>query len=971
MSKEFKKVIEAANSGKRFPVMSLVRSNPELAAVISKLVPDRESARYDRAGNREPLVPNVGGFKTISEQKAQNISDAQTVMQMLPDMELASQILISSILAPKDMMTTELTYSLPVEGLLAPDVSASMLNAVREYFEQVHKIKPLLSDMLRDILFTTGSYAVAVIPENAIDDVINGSRNITMESLSDSYKLDGSPKSRGVLGPAVRKQPSVSRERPGLSMESLSLAEPDRSVDPRITFESILPQPVNDSYVSVTDNLDLLKIPRIQEKVREQRILNSIGSRAMESISPKLNDREMTALTYKDRQFAYKPVASLKTQEQLSRNTVGNPLIMHFPSEAVIPVYVPGTVEKQVGFFVLVDSEGHAISRANNTDYYQELASRLNSNGSFPSAMLNKVKNQMAGVDFSAQNPAHLDYAARAYGAMVEQDLLARLRHGVYGNGVALANAPEVYRIMLARALAKQHTQLLFVPVELMTYMAFRYDNNGMGKSLLDDMQILTSLRAMLMFANTMAALRNSIGRTEVKLKLDPDDPNPQKTIEIAMHEIIRSRQQYFPLGMNSPTDLVDWLQRSGFEFTFEGHPGIPDVAIDFGEKSSQYIKPDTELEENLRKRSIQATGLSPETVDAGFSPDFATSVLTNNILLSKRVMQTQDQFMPLVTDHMRKDAMNSEQLINQLKKILQDNFAKLKIGADKETKAAAARVSQQGVEEQRKELKRDKLPGEVSVAAVNPDKHIHEVDKKLAQEYVIGEFLREFLLSFEVTLPRPNSATLETQFTAMETFQKMLDPALDSWVSSSFFTTETGGDVAEQVDTLKQLLRAHFMRQWMAENGVMPELASLTTQDETGKPSVDIFKLNQAHVEGLMKSMSKFMKDLQPAKEAANKIMGALDVDTSTTSSGAPDSAADSSGGGDSGVGSGDGFDLDFEDPTLDGGTGGEGGAEGGGDTQSTNTEEEESSTTKTNADGSTTSSSSSSSSSTGGTPA
>ncbi|MNU19561.1 hypothetical protein D3C71_77900 [compost metagenome] len=962
MAKEFKKVIEAANSGKRFPVMSLVRENPELAAVISKLIPAPEHARFDNSGNREPLTPNVGGFKTISEQKAQNISDAETVLQMLPDLELAFQILISSILAPKDLMTTELTYSLSIEGLLAPDVSAMMLNRLKEYFEQVHKIKPLLPVMLRDILAKTGSYAVAVIPENTIDDVINGPRKITMESLGDTLDKQGQLVTRGLLGPVVKDTPTVMLQRPVVSLENLRTHLDRGSVDPRMTFETVFDKPVSDSFVTVTDNLDLLKIPLVYEKIREQRILNVVGSRAMESIGPRLNDREMTALTYRERQFSYKPITSLRNQDQLHRNTVGNPLVMHFPSESVIPVYVPGAVEKQVGFFVLLDSEGHAVSRASNTDYYQELASRLNSNGSFPSAMLNKVKNQMGGTDFSATNQGHLDYAARAYGSLVEQDLLARLRHGAYGNGVALANAPEVYRIMLARALSKQHTQLLFVPVELMTYMAFRFDNNGVGRSLLDDMQILTSQRAMLMFANTMAALRNSIGRTEVKLKLDPDDPDPQKTIEISMHEIIRSRQQYFPLGMNSPTDLVDWLQRSGFEFTFEGHPGIPDVAIDFGEKSSQYIKPDTDLEESLRKRTIQATGLSPETVDAAQGPDFATSILTSNLLLSKRVMQIQDQFMPMVTDNMRKIAMNSEELITDLKKILTDNFTKLKIGADKESKKR----------EQAKAEKKEQLPGKVTlngpavpedpaVVSKTPDQKIAAVDAKLAKEYVVGEFLREFLLSFEVTLPRPNSATLENQATAMDTYTKMLDASLNAWVDGSFFTTETGGDVAGQVETMKQMLRAHFLRQWMAENGVMPELAVLTMQDEEGNPEMDVMKLNQAHVQGLIKSMTTFMEGMQPAKEAANKIMSGLNVDTSTTSSGTPDDNLESAGGGGD-TGGGDN-DFSFDEPSLDEPTDD---AAGGGGTGSSTEETEESSTT-TNADGSTSSSSSSSSSSSG----
>jgi hypothetical protein len=840
----FKKIIAGANSGKRFPVLSLVRDDPQLAATLSKLIPSSEPARYSEAGNREPVAPNAQMFKNTSEHIAQNVSDARTVLQILPDMELAAQILVSSIISPKDMMTTELTYTL-ADGLISPDVSAAMITLIKAYFETDYKIKPLLPKMLRDMLFETGSYPIAVIPENSIDELINGSHRITFEGLSDTLNKDGSIKPLGLLGPAIKNQPSIVRSSGGFSMEALDNFTPDKGIDCKVTLESIFTKPV-DTFLTVTDNHNLLKIPQINQKIREQRIKGVIGSKAMESIATtpskhKLNDREMTSLVYKERQFNYKPISVLKTQEQLNRRTVGNPLVLHLPSESVIPVYVPGCVEEQVGFFVLIDADGNPVSKAADADYYQQLSSRLNSNGSFPSAMLTQVKSQMNG--FNSNNVEHMNYATRAYGDMVEQDLLARLRNGVYGNGVALANNTEIYRLMFARALAKQHTQLLFIPVELMTYFAFKHTAEGIGQSLLEDMKILNSLRSMLLFANVMASLKNSIGRTEVKIKLDDSDPNPQKTIEATIHEITRSRQQYFPLGMNSPTDLTDWLQRSGFEFTFEGHPGLPDVSVDFGEKASNYNKPDTELEESLRKRAIMATGLSPETVDATFQAEFATSIVTNNILLAKRVIQMQEQFTPQLANHLRKCVMNSEQLVDGLRKILVDNFDKLGM----ELKPDGTKV----------EATKDQSEGE--------------------KKNIVNGFLNEFIMNFEVTLPLPNSVTLETQMAAMETYTKALDASLEAWISEKFFTTDTGGQVANQVATIKEVLKAYYLRKWMTENGVMPELNSLTTVGEDGAPAVDVYKVQEAHIEGLTKALSRFMVAVAPVKEASDTVLNSI----------------------------------------------------------------------------------------------
>jgi len=376
----------------------------------------------------------------------------------------------------------------------------------------------------------------------------------------------------------------------------------------------------------------------------------------------------------------------------------------------------------------------------------------------------------------------------------------------------------------------------------------------------------------MVMFANVMSSLRNSIGRTEVKLKLDESDPDPKKTIEIAMHEIARTRQQYFPLGMNSPTDLVDWLQRSGFEFTFEGHPGLPDVSIDFGEKNTNYVKPDSELEESLRKRAIMATGLSPETVDNSFSAEFATTAMANNLLLSKRVTQIQEQFTPQLSDHMRKVMLNSEKLLEELREIVESNFDKLKLERVMDSHDSATK-----------------------------DKSLTEIDEKLARSRLVNRFLMDFIMSFEVSLPKPNSVTLENQLAALKTYIEGLDMTLEAWLSDKFFTSDTGGQVSAQVESVREMIKAHFIRQWMSENGVLTELSALTATDAEGKPTLDLYEAQKSHVEALTKSLTALMVGLQKVKDASDKVIedrvgevGTAPSDTSesdeSTSSGSDD---------------------------------------------------------------------------------
>lgn len=876
-------MLQKQRSGGSFPVLQVVRENPDLAATISKLHTDRLSPTYNHQQNRDQPLPDFQALKRTSDRVAQSTMDAQVALELFPELGLAVDITVSSILCPKDLVTSELTFSLP-EGILPGEVSASLIGIVREYFEKNYKIKPLLPKILKSMLAKSGSYPIAVIPESSVDEAINGQRNLSMESLSQSIRSDGTMVGRGLLGPARRTTPRVERSVPGLEAEIFREYLYDDKIEQRVILEDLkLPSnaPVN-TYLSVTDNVDLLKIPDINQKIREQRVMKTTRVSAMEAFGGVMTDRELTHRIFKDKAFTYKPITSLKTPEQLTRRSVGNPLVMHLPSEAVIPLHVPGAPEKQVGIFVLVDQDGNPISHATKSDYYSQMANRLNSNGDFSSAMLSRVKGQVQGMgmnqfDFS-NGQGVINYTARAYAEMVEQDLLQRLKNGVYTNGVQIGFTGEISRIMLARALAKQHTQLLFIPAELMTYFAFQYNDDGTGRSMLEDLKILNSLRAMLSFANTMAAIRNSIGRTDVKLKLDPEDPDPQKSVEIMMDTLIHSREQQFPIGASSPVDIVSHLNRAAYNFSYEGHSGLPDVGVDFAQSQSSYPKADTELDDSFRKRAIMGMGMSPEIVDASMSPEFATVALQNNALFSKRIITKQDEFTPQLADHLRKIVMHSENCVKKLQAVIADNFEKLQSEFTDEMKAALKNGT-------------DTTSTQKTSAGA-------------LKNQIVGQLLYEFVMNFEVALPRPNSVTLESQMLAMEGYSKALDAGLDAWLSSHFFTADMVGEgVSQDIDVIREVVKAHFMRQYMAEAGILPELANLTTVDEHDRPVLDVFDSQKMFLTSLGKSMTKFLTGMKPITERFEKKLAEANVETTgggtTDAGGATDDSGGLGGGG------------------------------------------------------------------------
>ncbi|EKD22549.1 MAG: hypothetical protein ACD_84C00052G0001, partial [uncultured bacterium] len=169
--------------------------------------------------------------------------------------------------------------------------------------------------------------------------------------------------------------------------------------------------------------------------------------------------------------------------------------------------------------------------------------------------------------------------------------------------------------------------------------------------------------------------------------------------------------------------------------------------------------------------------------------------------------------------------------------------------------------------------------------------------------------------MNFEVSLPAPNSVTLENQMEAFKAYSEALDVTLDAWISDKFFTSDTGGDVAGQVGTIKEVLKAYYLRKWMAENGVMTELSALTTSNHDGDASVDLYEQQEAHIEGLIKSLTRFMVGISKVKEAGNTVLTEL-TDTSGGGGSGGDTPTDDS---TSAAGDGDEFSI----PNVDDGLG------------------------------------------------
>lgn len=833
------------------------KTNDNVDALLRKLVkpitpPVRQNGNTLPASN---LVNYVVG-KTASAR-----IDADNMIQTLPDINIVKQVLISSILSPNDMMSNELTIESTADDLAG--LREVMLKIIRDYFTETYKISQLLPKWLEEALFISGAQPIAIIPESSIDDIINGGNRVNLESIKNNFLGNGLMKPLGLLGNPIGKSNG------NFGIEAMGGYTP-ADYDPSVGMGT---------HVFIHDNYDAFKMPEIMKRVSNERIQATYAARGygLESVNKKVDKTNKSI--YPHRNFKLNTVATIKTLAEIDKPTTGHPCLFYFPSEAVIPVFAPSEPDNHIAYFVALDSFGHPVKSRLSEDFFAQLQYNQGSLRDMNSELLSQTRRATEGRRNSINENIIIEEHQRLYGEILEEQMMARLATGVgRGLGLKVGRNEELYRVMLARSFQQMSTQLVLIPAELMVYFAFDHNDFGVGKSLLDNTRIIAGLRAVLLFANVNAGVKNSVQHTSVNLKLDPDDPDPDVTVEAYMHDLIRLRHQNLPIGIINPTDISSHIAMAGISITTEGNENYPDMSAEVNQLSANNVQPDSSLMENLQDQQIQGMGVPPEIIELSRNVEFATQAVSSNILFAKNCMLKQDVAAQHTTNVIRIYTGNSQPLMDRLLKVIAKGRKNLKIKDS-----------------------------------------IDDMD-------IVHYFIR----SIVVSLPRPDLSQIEMQLTSFQKYSEILDLVLPAFVNSDIFNSSNMGSLSDSVDTTIAILKAHYQRRWLQSNNVLPELFELIDFDNKSGIAFDLLDQHETYIKTLGKSLKHFMEKsmlrIQKTDEEINKFKEATGVDTSSDTSSSDDSGSDS---GDEGDGD-SGGDDDFGDF----GDFGDGGDEETGDT-------------------------------------
>ena len=900
---EVRKIVQ--QMGGKKPAGSIL-TDPELASVIAKLQRPRD--RVDTAISNPDGASGmtVAGAQEISRSIMARMEDNQNTMQLFPDIELAEQIVISSILAPKDMGSSELIYKL-ADNRFPAVLTNELLGVLKEHISKNYKLREQCSDILSDAMFKKGSHVKAILPESAVDELINSNSVVATENIfpSDIFadRTGSSLTSMNLLGSPVPKD-TTERRNPKYVLESIVNA--GAGVSPSIYNGDESVRKALEGLVEVTDNYNLLKFQKLVDAISVSSVRKAVGTRldkasmtfATESYKffegkkaeGKMTEEQMKQLLYRNSVSQYKPFLTIPSKDNLRRKSVGRPMVIDIPSEAAVPIHVPGSPEKHIGYMVPVDADGNFITLGSAFDNATGMAGMMSSDKS--NSSLGSLLTEKARKNLAAQNEQPtIENATEIYADIIEKDFLQRLANGKYGRELRIGRNMDIMRIMLIRALKAQFTRLVYVPSEYVTYFAFKYHDNGVGKSYLDDLANITSLRALVLFSKTMARVKSSIETTHVNVKLDPRDHDPAGTLEKAKHLIAKTRQQFFPHGLNRVVDLTDWISRAGIQITFEGHPKMPTTSFDFETKNMQHPPPDDGLEEDFRYQTYMHFGLSPDAVDTAAKSDFATVIEKSSIMFSKRVTVWSDAFSEDLTDYARKILNNDNELIDVLLEVLKNHKS------------------------------------EIDSMMTDEEKEFYTTHPKEFSEFLIYQFSS----SLKVDLPKPEFTSLQNMNTSFTDRANAYKAAIEYVIDESVLPSDLGGEASNYVATLQKVWLAGLMRKWMAENNYVPEVMEISQLSEEGKPAIDLLELTESHSKNLMLAVATLLNKVKSARVATDADLAKINAGDSS-SSGVDTSSSSSSedtGGGEMGGGENDFSSNPFED--SGGKEGGEGGDVGG----------------------------------------
>lgn len=792
--------------------------NPRAAVFASKMIADRNSGQ-NKPGHGVD-VPNEGIFDVIINRRGRKNLDAETIMNLQPDIKLIKSLITSIVMSPIDMDSGGVTFKMVESTELPGVVYNPLLEVIRSHFTSYYDLNEVLPLAVGEALFDQGASIHVVVPEAAVDDMINGttqrvSTEDYLNSRLDDERLTYRP--TGYLGPVQQGW----RDGKRVPFDAHAIQK-KVSLESAFTIQAQVTNTRFNNMTTITDNIEILTLPILKERARERMMRNAQMSRlyhANRSVAVENNQAQIRTLAgtlykHSGNRNQVKNVEIMPAAHSASRSSIGHPMIMKWSSDSMVPAYIPGEEEKHLGYIGALDENGHPIDvmEEMKTNISKGMGNLDNQQAmNLTSTLIQQTQILQSGynVDMDKQSAAE---RLRLFTQVYEENILNRIKSGIYGHNVKLGENESFYKVMLARHFANHHVHLVFIPAEQVAYFAYDYDKNGMGKSLLDDVKQVSTLRIMTTFANFMSAIANAVGRTKVTLNIDPRSSDPEKDYHILMDEYLRGQSNASPTDVTSAAEMFRTIRGMGVSFEVTGNTRIPNTTVQVDSYQSQKQMIDPEFTNELKTQQYMGLFVTPDMVDMTQQGDFAITRWTSNQLFAKRIKTIQQ----ITCRHGKKLVQAYTLSSGELIKRLQEEIDA--IG--------------------------DKLPAKYRVTATSGNVIKHQ------------ELIEDFMEDIQLELPTPSSTKYQTQLEEMNKYSGLLDEGIRHYITNELLGAAAADEDSSHIDLLANSIKSYMMREYMAREDILPELQELVRKGTEDNPALDISKEFMVHVTNIMNNI-------------------------------------------------------------------------------------------------------------------
>lgn len=542
-------------------------------------------------------------INSVLKKQSEDLSVADLIVQTLPDIGYAIKIKVAATLSPKSFNRPQLNLAID-EKRLTKKLKGNIAEIIRQHFRTRYNLEKDLGKILTNALFKYGSHATLILPPNTIDDMIaNG--QISMESFDEKI----GNRRVGIIGPGSSE--------------------------------------LTNAGVDIVDNPNLLRRAYARRAQVNAKVNDMIGGESFYGSAIKVDSKTGT----------------MNLPNQLPANVYnGEPLAITLPPDSLVPVYDPADPSKHIGYYAPIRPDGNFYTDIKETDVAKSLDARLKNVKAGE-----KMVDYVSGAVFNSGPETKSSDYINAFQDKIREELTASVNNGVLGDNLAVAKSHQVYRLVMLEALQKRKVSLMYIPAEMISYIAFEYDSLGMGVGLIEKTKLYGSLRTMLMFADIMAQVKNSVGRTEVEIVLDDADPDHALTIETILHEFTNMETSKIPIGTFNPADTIHELHKAGYQVKIEGGEAFPNTKTNVTDTSRNVVRVSQDLLDDLKKNHHAGIGVPAELTDRALEGDFAVSSLTTNALWASDNMVTQEEYAVQLKDFICKYTRKSSTLLNAI----------------------------------------------------------------------------------------------------------------------------------------------------------------------------------------------------------------------------------------------------------------------------------------------------------------